>query len=320
MKTPPAPELATLGETMVALVPATTGPLRYVQQFLTRIAGAESNLAIGMAKLGHPATWISRLGKDEFGQLVLNGIRAEGVDVSNVTIDPEHRTGLMVKEMSAGETSVYYYRENSAASHLGPDDLDREMFTGCKIVHLTGITPVLSDSCRAAVLKALDLAEAVGARISFDPNVRQKLWRGRDMAPLLRDIALRADILLLGLDEAETLFGTAVPEDIFDLLISDGIATAVAIKNGAEGSWVADPGCRRHVEPIACTCIEPIGAGDAFNAGFLSGLLEGADIEVCGRMGNIAGGLATQVPGDVEGYPSREKIQAMLTSAREVYR
>ena len=315
-----APELITLGETMASLVPVTAGPLRYAQQLYTKIAGAESNLAIGMAKLGHHSAWVSRLGKDEIGQLVLNNIRAEGVDMSGVVFDPDHRTGIMIKEMSAGETSVHYYRENSAASHLSPDDLNEEFFRGAKIVHLTGITPVLSDSCRAAVIRAMDIAEKVGAKISFDPNIRRKLWKGQDLAPFIRELTERADIVLVGLDEAEALFGTAAPEEIFDILIDNGKATAVAIKNGAEGAWVGNAEHRRHIAPIDCICVEPIGAGDAFNSGFLSGVLTGVDIETCGRMGNIAGGLATQVSGDYEGYPSREKMQAMLANAREIYR
>lgn len=320
MKTQTAPELITLGETMASLVPVTAGPLRYVQQLNTRIAGAESNLAIGMAKLGHHAAWISRLGKDEIGQLVLNSIRAEGVDMSAVVFDPDHRTGIMIKEMSAGETSVHYYRENSAASHLSPSDLDEEFFRGVKIVHLTGITPVLSDSCRDTVVRAMDIAEKVGAKISFDPNIRRKLWKGRDLVPFIRELTERSDIVLIGLDEAEALFDTNMPEEIFDALILNGRATAVAIKNGADGAWVADKETRRHISPIDCRCVEPVGAGDGFNAGFLSGILEGADIELCGRMGNIAGGLATQVSGDFEGYPSPEKMKAMLTSAKEIYR
>ncbi len=321
MKPGTNPELVTLGETMVALIPGASGPLRYVNDFHPRIAGAESNLAIGLAKLGHGAAWLSRLGDDEFGHYVNNMIRAEGVDVAGVVFDPDHRTGLMFKEMGAGETKVYYYRENSAASHLTPADVPAETLRGAKILHVTGITPVLSQSCAETVRHAMNLADALGIRISIDPNIRRRLWKGRDYAPLLKELTLRAHIVLLGLDEGEAMFGTGAPEEIFDILLcGDGRAEAVAIKNGAEGAWVADRNARRHIPPIQCACVEPIGAGDAFNAGFLAGFLEGQDVDMCGRMGNIAGGLATQVVGDIEGYPSKQKMQAMLTSAREIYR
>ncbi len=313
-------ELVTLGETMCAMVPDASGPLRYVQNFRPRIAGAESNLAIGMAKLGHTAAWISRLGDDELGRYVNNMIRAEGVDVSGVIFDPDHRTGVMFKEMSAGETRVFYYRENSAASHMIPDDVNEELIANARVVHLTGITPVLGPGCEQAVIRAFDLADKHKKPVSFDPNLRRKLWKDRDYAPLLKELTLRSSLVLLGLDEAEVVLGTGEADEIFDILFSQGAAQYVAIKNGGEGAWVGDRTLRRHIPPIECKCIEPIGAGDAFNAGFLSGWLENCDVETCGRMGAIAGGLATQVIGDIEGYPDRRRMQVMLDAEKEIYR
>lgn len=313
------PELITLGETMAAFSPGAAGALRYVPDYRIRIAGAESNLAIGIAKLGGSAGWISRLGEDEFGHFVRNSIRAEGVDASQVRFDPRHRTGVMFKEMGAGETKVYYYRENSAASHMTPDDLPPASLRGAKILHLTGITPVLSESCEKTVLWAFELAKQEGVPISFDPNVRKKLWGKQDFAPLLRRLALQAQIILLGLEEAQTLFDISEPDEIFDLLLQAN-ATHVAIKNGAQGAWVADRKQRMLVAPHPCRCIEPIGAGDAFNAGFLAGLLAGRDTALCGRMGCVAGALATESVGDIEGYPSAARMSAALDDAEITYR
>ena len=154
------PECLTLGETMAAFAPDRTGPLRYVPNYSLRIAGAESNTAIGAAKLGVSAAWISRLGADEFGQYIRNQIRAEGVDCSGVHFDPAHRTGVMFKQTGSGESSVFYYRENSAASHMTPQDLDEALFRGCRILHLSGITPVLSESCAETVQAAMEDAWA----------------------------------------------------------------------------------------------------------------------------------------------------------------
>lgn len=315
-----APELVTLGETMYCLVPDDSGPLRYLHSFHPRVAGAESNLAVGLAKLGRRAAWISRLGDDEFGRHVAGMIRAEGVDTSRVVFDSAHRTGLMFKERTAGETKVYYYRENSAASRMTPADVAEESLAGASMLHLTGITPVLSQSCADTVIHAMDLADRLGIRISFDPNIRRRLWRDRDYAPLIGELTLRARLVMLGLDEAEAIFGEREPERIFGRLFEKGRAERAAIKNGADGSWVADASGIRKIPPIACRCVEPIGAGDAFNAGFLAGCLEGRDVEICGRMGNIAGGLATQVAGDVEGYPSREAMLARLDGGSEIFR
>lgn len=167
-------QLVTLGETMAAFAPDRMGPLRYVSNYGIRIAGAESNTAIGAAKLGVQAAWVSRLGADEFGQYIRNQIRAEGVDCTGVTFDPAHRTGVMFKQTGSGETSVFYYRENSAASHMAPQDLDETVFRDCRILHLSGITPVLSDSCAETVQAAIRLAKSCGAKLSFDPNIRKK--------------------------------------------------------------------------------------------------------------------------------------------------
>lgn len=331
------PEIVTIGETMAAFTPGSTGFLRYVKDYEMRIAGAESNLAIGALKLGHSAGWISSLGKDEFGEFVRNSIRAEGVDTSRVIFDPDHRTGIMFKQVrNASETSVFYYRENSAASHLSPDMLDEEYLAQARIIHLTGITPVLGDSCRETVEAAMDLAAKHKRLISFDPNIRRKLWKDRDYVPMLRDMMFRAQIVLLGADEAGTLLGTAEPRRIMDLLFEKGQARFVAVKDGAKGAYVGSvPGRQAdhregdaasvsavfsEISAFPCSCIDPVGAGDAFNAAFLCGVLEGKDVTACGQMGAVAGALATETYGDTEGYPSKEQMEAAVKGTDVIYR
>lgn len=315
------PQIVTVGETMAAFTPGATGFLRYVRNYEMRIAGAESNLAIGVSKLGHSAGWIGRLGKDEFGEYVQNSIRAEGVDTSRVVFDREHRTGVMFKQMrNASETSVFYYRENSAASHLSPDMLDEAYMAEADIIHLTGITPVLGDGCRETVEAAMDLAERHEKLISFDPNIRRKLWKDRDFVPMLRHMMFRAQIVLLGADEAEALMGTCEPSRVMDLLFDKGRAEYVAVKNGAKGACVGDGERCVEIPAFPCTCIDPVGAGDAFNAAFLCGILEGKDVAGCGRMGAVAGALATETYGDTEGYPSRDQMEAAIRGEDVIYR
>ena len=313
-------EVITLGETMAAFTPDGSGPLRYITNYRMRIAGAESNVAIGLAKLGISVSWISRLGQDEFGHFVFNQTRAEGVDCSGVVFDDQHRTGVMFKEVSSGETKVFYYRENSAASHLQPEDLSNTLFEKSKILHLTGITPVLSESCKRTTMRAIELAKAHGLLLSFDPNVRKKLWGQTNFSPLLREITLQSDIVLLGLDEADILFQLRDPEQIIDLLFTQGKAKYVALKNGADGAWIADSNHWMKIPPFPCKCIEPIGAGDGFNAGFLAGLLTRGDVESAGQMGCICGALATQTPGDIEGYPDYHQMEIALSGASITYR
>ena len=313
-------QLVTLGETMAAFAPDRMGPLRYVSGYSIRTAGAESNTAIGVAKLGVSAAWVSRLGADEFGQYIRNQIRAEGVDCTGVTFDPAHRTGVMFKQTGSGETSVFYYRENSAASHMAPQDLPEEMFRDCRILHLSGITPVLSDSCAETVQAAIRLAKSHGAKLSFDPNIRKKLWKDRDYTPMLRQLTKDAEIVLMGLDEAETLFGTRDVGALCAELFATGCAEVIALKDGGNGAWIADRSQCIRLEPQPCHCIDPIGAGDGFNAGVLAGLLQGRTLEQAGRMGAVCGALATEVPGDVEGCPDAARMEAILNGTKTIYR
>lgn len=314
------PKLITIGETMAALTPNAPGALRYVSGYGVRPAGAESNVAVGVAKLGVGAAWISRVGQDEFGHFLCNQTRSEGVDCSHLIFDPDHRTGVMFKETGVGETKVYYYRENSAASHLTPEDLNPALFAEAEILHLSGITPVLSESCREMTLAAVRMAKEHGVMVSFDPNIRRKLWGKTDYAPLIRELTLQSEIVLLGLDEAQALFGTRDVHEVLDILFREGCARYVAVKDGGEGAWVADQTIREKIPPYPCKPIEPIGAGDGFNAGFLAGLLQGKDVVTAGRMGGICGALATQVPGDVEGYPDAIQMDAALSGSAITYR
>lgn len=314
-------EIITLGETMVSFTPSSSGPLRYIRHFESRIAGAESNLAIGASKLGHSACWISALGEDEFGHFIENSIRAEGVDTGLVRYDPDHRTGIMFKQMrTAGETSVFYYREDSAASHMEPDCVPADSIRSAKLFHTTGITPILSDSCRQTVEACIETAKKNDTLFSFDPNIRKKLWKNRDYTSLISKLMLQADIVLLGLDEAAALCGLSQISQIAGYIFSNGCAEYIAVKDGGRGAFVAD---RKHIVSIAphpCSCVDPIGAGDAFNAAFLCGILEKKSIEVCGRMGAIAGALATETYGDTEGYPTLHLMNSILYNNSDVFR
>ena len=313
--------LLTMGETMACLVPDADGPLRYVDRYRMTMAGAESNLAIDAAKLEIPTRWFSRLGQDEFGAMIRNRIRGEGVDCASVLFDETRPTGLMCKQTGSGESRVFYYRADSAAAAMDAADITPELWQDVGVLHLTGITPVLSESCRRAVEKAFTEAEQRKIPISFDPNIRRKLWGQRDHTPLLRALSLRTTLLLLGVEEAEALFGTREPARIADAVFSHGAVQAIALKDGARGSTILPRGQTPiSIAPWPCHCVEPIGAGDAFNAGFLAGWMQGRDWAACGRMGAIAGAMATETPGDIEGTPTRRQMEKALQGTAEIYR
>jgi 2-dehydro-3-deoxygluconokinase len=298
-------DLVTLGETMVLLLAEQPGPLREATSFRRYIAGAESNVAIGLSRLGHAAGWISRLGADDFGRAVLFRIRGEGVDTSRVKFDPDAPTGLVVRERrDAGPIEQVYYRRGSAASRLTPQDLDATYVRDASFLHLTGITPALSAGCRETVFAAAELARQAGVTVVLDPNYRSKLW-GRDEAcSVLRDLAARCDILLPGQEEADLLTGEADPESALRLLRALGPHTVV-IKVGARGAIAVtgDDNVIRAKAMAVDRIIDPVGAGDAFAAGLISGLLRGFEIEAALDLANRCGALALTTHGDMESLP-----------------
>lgn len=305
------PEVITFGETMAVVTPKERGRLREVDSFSLTIAGAESNTAIGLSRLGHSVGWISSLGDDELGRLIKEKINIEGVDTSTVKIDQKHRTGLMFKEFNGDETTVYYYRENSAASHYQPDMLPWEYISDAKIIHLTGITPLLSEGGYETVKSLYEYAKKSGKIISFDPNLRPKLWGDSDPREMIRELLFSSDIALIGINEAKLLFGISEPEKIIKQISNRGV-NYIALKDGARGAWCYHGGETVFIPPYPCNPVDPVGAGDGFGAGFLAGILEGKTILECGKMGGVVGAMATETTGDVDGYPTREKLNERL--------
>jgi len=316
----PSPEVVTFGETMAVFAPTTREPMRDALEFRLRVAGAESNVAIGLARLGHSAGWMSLLGNDELGLAILHRIRGEGVDTSRTKLIEGGRTGVMFKDAYGQDTRVFYYRDGSAASQMGPQDLDLPYIAGAKILHITGISPALGDSVALAVEQSIAFAQANGVLVSFDPNIRRKLWGNRDLSGLMENLLLRADIVLLGKDEAKALLGVDEPDQVFAALFTRGRARWIALKDGAKGSDVAVPGRSLFSPPHACSPVDSVGAGDAYDAGFLAGILSNRSLETCGTMGGIMGAMATQTLGDFEGVPDAAAMQRILAGSQEITR
>ncbi len=299
-------DVVTCGEPMVLFSAGTAGPLRYVGVFRKYAAGAELNFSIGLARLGLRPGYITRVGDDEFGHYILACMRVENLDTSLVKVDPERPTGVYFKEYRGlGDPQVYYYRRGSAASALSRADIDPTCLEGARLVHLTGITPVLSPSCWEAAWYLVELAGQKGVPVSFDPNVRLKLVPRDRVRDDLLPFVTRSKLLLLNEFELEVLFGTrdlsAVADQIFDM--GPEIVVLKMGVRGAVGMMVND---RRLVEVEAfrpARFLDPVGAGDGFDAGFVFGYLNGWPLEACLRLGNYVGASATAVLGDYEGYP-----------------
>jgi 2-dehydro-3-deoxygluconokinase len=313
------PEVYTLGEAMARISSNGTGPLRHSTTLGLGIAGAEANVAIGLARLGVDAHWLGRVGDDEFGRLITSVLRGEGVRTDAV-VDPGASTGLLIKEKrTAGVSRVMYYRSASAGSRLGPDDVDTAAIASASVLHLTGITPALSESARAAVDHALDVAKEAGTTVSFDLNYRRALWSPAEAAPVLRALAARADIVFAGVAEARLIVEGEDESELASALAALGPRHAI-LKRGAEGAQAIIDGDVRIAPVYRVTEIDPVGAGDAFTAGYLAEWVSEASPEVMLTTAAQCGAFAVTVDGDWEGLPTRDDLTLLTAMGGDVHR
>jgi 2-dehydro-3-deoxygluconokinase len=304
-------QLTTLGEALVVMDPLSRGPLRHVSRFEKHLGGAELNVAVGLSRLGHSSGWVGRLGDDEFGKEILAFTRGEGVDVSRVSLDSEAPTGLYFKEWrSLGALHVYYYRAGSAASRMRFDQLDLEYLLSGVILHLTGVTAALSETCHDLIKRLLSAANERGATVSFDVNVRRLLFKARDPQKILSPLAARADLLFLSDDEAELLFGGSDPRSVREA--QRDIRAETVVVHRAEGAFAANDDGVTERSGYPVEVVDSVGAGDAFVAGFLSGRLRGWSTGECLDMANACGACAVTVPGDLKGLPTAEEALTLL--------
>lgn len=297
-----AAPLVTIGEAMVVLFPDRHLPLSEARTFGSDVGGAEFNVASTLARLGLPTAWVSRLGADGFGDRILTAAREAGVDTSAVERDTTRPTGLYVKEPVVGpsgvRTRMHYYRNWSAASALGVAQLRSEpaatLLGGAAVVHTSGITPALSAS--AAELAA-SLRSLVGPAtlVSVDLNLRPALWTGRDRSALTA-LVTQADVLFAGHEEAEAHFGHTDPARLFADLPQ--LETLVLKDEERRASAYRRDGGETHVPCLTVEVVEPVGAGDAFAAGFLAGLAEGRGDTASLRFGHALAALTLIGHGD----------------------
>jgi len=313
-------DVVTFGEAMALLLADTGVPLDQASTFRRQLAGAEATVAIGLARLGHRAGWFGRVGADGLGRAVLGELRRDGVDVSRVVVDPAAPTGVLIRDCPAGRpVEVGYYRAGSAGSRMSPEDVDPAYVGSAQILHLTGITPVLSDSAAQATRAAVAAARDAGVLVSFDPNLRRRLAEPQRAAALLRPIAADAQVLLAGLEEAELLSGRTGRERAAAWFLDQGVR-CVVVKDGRRGSWASD-GTRTVEQPAELVQqVDPVGAGDAYAAGFLSGWLRGLPLAELMQEASVVAALVVQAAGDVPGLPSAATRDAVLAGSDDVAR
>lgn len=265
------PTVITLGETMVLVTPASAEALDVATDFHLDVGGAESNVASHLAALGHRAAWVSQVGDDALGHRLESQIRERGVDTRWVRIDPLAPTGVYFKNPGRG---VQYFRRGSAASTMSAATLDGLPLEQARLVHVSGITPALSSSCADLIDALLQRISGTDTLVSFDVNYRPALWPVDEAAPRVLAIAQRADVVFVGLDEAQTLWGTETPEQVRALIATPH---TLVVKDGDIGATSFSANERTFVPATPTDVVEAVGAGDAFAAGYLSALLNGHD-------------------------------------------
>jgi 2-dehydro-3-deoxygluconokinase len=304
----------TIGDALITMNPMTTGPMRYVTEFERKIGGAELNFAIGIARLGLSSKWIGRLGKDEFGKVIYNFSRGEGIDVTDVKLVEGLPTSLNFKEIrDDGSGKTFYYRSNSPILTLEPTDITDEMFEKVDLIHLTGVYLSIDKKNRFIVNKIMEMARKYNITISFDPNIRLKLWSIEEAREVYKEILPSVDILLTGLDEIRLITEKDSQDDLSALAHEYNIRDLV-IKDGGNGSMLYRDGEWTKEKAFDIKVIDTVGAGDGFDAGYVFGFLNNYNPKELLRFANGVGALVTTVSGDNEGLPYLEEVKAFINN------
>ncbi|MCM3113185.1 sugar kinase [Lederbergia lenta] len=307
-------DVVTFGEAMAMFMAETPGPLHEIEHFTRELAGAETNVAIGLSRLGLKAGWASKVGSDAFGQFIMKRLTEENVDIEHVYTDERFPSGFQIKsKVLTGDPEVQYFRRGSAASFMGVEDFQKEYFSNARHLHMTGIPLAISSHTRAFAYAALSHMKEIGRTVSFDPNLRPTLWTSKqEMIEITNKIAQKADYVLPGISEGEILTGFNTPQDIASFYLDKGVKLVV-IKLGDKGAFYKSGIEEGVVKPYEVKeVIDTVGAGDGFAVGLVSGLLENLSLQEAVLRGNAIGALAVQSAGDNDGYPNRQQLSEYM--------
>ncbi|MFA1712513.1 sugar kinase [Peribacillus frigoritolerans] len=307
-------KVLTMGEAMAMFIAEDLGSLDDCMSYKRYVAGAETNVAIGLSRLGIKTAWMSKVGDDSFGRMIMKTLTNEGVDVSHVLMDPFNPTGFQLKsKVEQGDPVVEYFRKNSSASKISLEDFPLEKLPSTQHLHLTGIPPAISNSFRELSWQVLKHLKQKGVTVSFDPNLRPSLWTNEtEMISIVNMFAKEADWLLPGIQEGEILTGYSNKEDIAGYYLELGVKLVV-IKLGDKGAYFATQNERKEVPGFTVTeVVDTVGAGDGFAVGVISALLEGASNEEAVIRGNAIGAKAVMSSGDHEGLPNMEELEHFM--------
>lgn len=310
------PDVVTLGEAMVVIRPVDDAPVTEAPSFLMGVAGTESNLAVGLARLGHRVSFTGRVGSDAAGVRVRRTLQGEGVNVTGLRTVPGASTGLLVRDATGSRgISVDYHRFGSAGSTLSPEDVEVGQIGSAEFLFVTGLTCALSDAANRAVRCAVEAARRNGTRVVLDPNLRSKLGDAKTWSSLLRPLLPSADILIGSASELRTATAASSDDDAVSQAFNAGV-DLVVIRSGTEPIRIVTRQVSTEIQVEAVTPLDPVGAGDAFSAGLVSGLLDELPVAEAVDRAVVVARHCVLVRGDIEGLPTRDQLIANVEVAR----
>ncbi|MES2784839.1 MAG: sugar kinase [Pseudomonadota bacterium] len=299
-------QILALGEPMVEFN-QTGGDRQYLQGF----GGDTSNAAIAAARQGAQVGYLSALGDDVYGRMLRDLWTAEGVDHTDVRTDADAFTAVYFVDHDAKGHQFSFFRKGSAASRMKPQDLPRERIAQAKILHLSGISAAISDTACDTCFAAIDIARAAGVQVSFDTNLRLKLWPIARARAVMRDLIRLSDICLPSLEDVSAISGLTDPDALLDFCLRLG-ATVVALKMGEQGAYVTDGRVRVRIPPHPCRPVDATGAGDTFGGALLARLVAGDGLETAARYATVAAALSTEGYGAVAPIPRAAQVRAAI--------
>jgi fructokinase len=308
-------DILTMGEALVEVMRAEIDqPLDRPGPFTGPYpSGAPFIFAAQAARLGMRVAAIGAVGSDAFGDCLLDQLRADGIDTRGIKVVETHTTGVAFVAYAAdGSRDFVFHVRHAAAGQIAPDMLDESLFEGLSALHLMGSTLSIHADALAAGERALELAQAAGARFSFDPNLRPQLMPVEQARHAFAQFVAAADVILPTAAEAQLLTGQPTLDAALDTLLSDKPERLVIVTLGEAGCLVCDPAGRQRVPGFAVEEIDPTGAGDCFDAGFLAGWLAGHDPIEAARLGNACGALAVTAWGPMTGAQPRAVVEEFM--------
>lgn len=308
-------DIITFGEAMAMFIADQIGELHKATNFTLALAGAETNVSVGLSRLGYKVGWVSKVGDDPLGKFIIETLQKEKVDTDCIKIDSLYPTGFQLKsKVLTGDPQVQYFRKGSAASTISTADIETSYFDKARHLHMTGIPPAISKTAREFAKSVQSMMKANGCSISFDPNLRPKLWSSQsEMVSVINELAVQADWVLPGLQEGEILTGYKEPYDVAAYYLDKGVK-GVVIKLGPEGAYYRTATEEKTVQGFRVEkVVDTVGAGDGFAVGFISGFLDGLSLTEATTRANAIGALAVMSPGDMDGLPTRKELETFIT-------